>query len=76
MAQSLLEGEGIHAIVEDSIVDRVLPWMPSSQMGAWLQVDESEFEQAAQVLADWDASTPLEESEEPEGDGADEEEPE
>lgn len=65
IAQSLLEGEGVRAIVEDQIINNVLPYMPSAIGGVRLMVEESDFDRAAQVLADWDASSPLEESELP-----------
>jgi len=66
MAQSVLAGEGIHSLVEDAIANSILPYMPSALEGVKLLVEESEFERAGQVLAEWDASTPLEESEETE----------
>ena len=64
IAQSVLAGEGINSLVEDAIANSILPYMPSALEGVKLLVEESEFERAAQVLAEWDASTPLEESEE------------
>ncbi len=67
MAQSVLEGEGIHAVVDDMILNSVLPFQIAPQEGVKLLVEESEFARAAQVLAEWDASSPLEESEDVDG---------
>jgi hypothetical protein len=69
MAKSLLEGEGINAVVADDIV---LPYLQTAGGGVKLMVDESEFERADEILADWEASTALEEpegEEEPNKDG-------
>ena len=82
MAKSLLEAEGIRGVVTDADMSAGMPYPISSQHGIGLLVDESDFDRAAQVLADWDASTPLAtpegeddtaEGEEPEGESGPEE---
>ncbi len=64
MAQSLLEAEGIRGVVTDADLSAGMPYPIASQHGIGLLVDELEVERATQILAEWDASTPLEEPEE------------
>lgn len=48
MAQSLLEAEGIHALVDGAM----LPFRGAPQEGVKLLVEESEFDRAEAILAD------------------------